>query len=144
MKQQVAKKGYTITVDSWENDGDYSQTHSITVDSKEKAKAYHDLMQLCVSKNNRKREDVKLGNTYGSFSEKQEEVINDFLKENPILLDEFGGIDLNEEEGYTDIFRELTYPLLGSSENYSCRVMESCTVTYSPEDIFIEIENIKF
>ena len=77
MKQQVAKKGYTITVDSWENDGDYSQTHSITVDSKEKAKAYHDLMQLCKSENNQPKGVIKLGNTYGSFSEKQEEVIND-------------------------------------------------------------------
>jgi len=136
-KQYLAiRKGWTLIVESWENDGDYSITRSLTVDSKERAKGLWDLMQLC-SDHSR----VGLGNAQGAFTRKQKKAMEDCLKANPILLE---GFDLpeNEEDRMTDwsakVFGELTYPLLDYSEFYLCRVMESCRVTYSDRDVYVE------
>ena len=41
------KKGYTLTVTSWENDGDYYNTKSKTVETLEEAKVWWNMMQLC-------------------------------------------------------------------------------------------------
>lgn len=141
MGKKVINKGYTITVTSWENDGDNSQTHSITVDTKEKAKAYHDLMQLCESENNQSKGVVKLGNAC-DFSDEQEQLIIDFLKANPILLDGYDDIETMENDDIIDIFSDITYELLGSSEWYKCRVMEECVITYSPKDT--TLKEVKF
>lgn len=139
MKQKVLSKGYTITVVSWENDADNYNTKSIVVDTLEKAKAYYDLMQLCKSKNNQAPGIIKLGNTHGEYSIDQEELIRTFLTENNILVN---NNILEDNEDFIDYFQELTYSLLGGSEDYMCRVMEVCTITYSPEDVYNEV--IKF
>ena len=136
---KAINKGYTLTVTSWENDGDNYNTNSITVSKEEKAKAYWNMMKLCTPKN--RSEDVKLGNTYGYFSEKQEKLIVKFLKANPILL-EGNDIENADMDQLVSWFMEISSELLGNSENYSCRVMESCVITYSPEDVYIE--EIKF
>ena len=135
--KKVIEKGYTITVVSWENDGDNYNTKSITVDSKEKAKAYYGLMKLCESENNQKKGVIKLGNSCDEFSEEQIEVIVNFLKANPILL-EGDDVENADDEQIVDWFYSLTYDLLGSSEYYACRVMESCNITYSENDIVLE------
>ncbi len=133
MKHKVINKGYTITVKSWENDGDYSNTKSIVVDSLDKAKAYWDMMQLCKSSH---KGATNLGNTCDEFSAKQIRVIVDFMRSNPIL---FEGDDPNSgEEHLVDWFTEIAGELLGYSEFYACRVMEECIITYSPEDIYVE------
>ena len=129
--KKVVNKGFTITVVSWENDGDNYNTISITVDDDQKARAYFDMMQLCKSKNSSYK---GLGNTYGQFSEKQKNTIIDFMKSNPCLLDE----NIEDEDFLLDTFDDLKCSLLGSSENYRCRVMESCVITYSSEDIFVK------
>lgn len=138
---KVINKGYTITVVSWENDGDNYNTKSITVDSIEKAKANYKLMQLCESKNNQPKGVIKLGNTYGEFSDDQIDLIRDFFNSNPIF-----GVNFTEdyhEDDIADVFSNEVHPLLGSSgEDFTCRVMESCTITYSDKDIFVE--EIKF
>lgn len=139
--KKVINKGYTITVISWENDGDNYKTESITVDSKEKAKAYYDMMQLCKSKNNQPGGIIKLGNSHNKFSGAQREVISEFLKENPLLL-EGDDVENADEDQLVDWFTELANELLGYSEDYICRVMESCTVTYSDKDIYLD--EIKF
>lgn len=137
--KKIINKGYTITVVSWENDGDNYNTKSITVDSKDKAKAYYDMMQLCKSENNQPKGGIGLGNS-SELSKKQIEAIIDFLKRNPILLgDDIGTV---EEEHLVDFFSELTWDLLGGSEWYMFRVMESCIITYSNEDVFLE--EVKF
>jgi hypothetical protein len=73
-------KGYTLTVVSWENDADYYQTKSKTVDTLEEAKVWYEMMQLCKSKNNQPKGVIMLGNTYGGFDEQQEEVAKEFMK----------------------------------------------------------------
>lgn len=140
--KKIISKGYTITVTSWENDADNYNTKSITVDTKEEAKMYYDMMQLFQSKNNQSKEVVKLGNVYeyGDFSSKQLDVIYKFVEENPALLKDEDIGSANDDQ-IVDWFMDIAYNLLGGGEFYS-RVMESCTVTYSPEDVFLE--EIKF
>lgn len=132
-KIKAINKGYTITVTSWENDGDNYNTKSITVDSEEKAKVWYDMMQLCTSN--------KLGNSYGGFNKKQEKNAISFIKEHHEILLPDDNIEENEEN-LKDWFCSLAGTLLGYGEEYDCRVMESCVITHSPEDIFVN--EIKF
>jgi|SRR6478609_8539524 len=138
MKKKVVNKGYTITVNSWENDGDNSRTESITVDSLEEAQAYVNLMKLCKSEN---QSTNGIGNA-NDFEPKHMRRIRKCLKENPILL-KGEDINLNDDgeeadEELVDFFNELVSPLLGNSEFYACRVMENYTVTHSSEDVYSE------
>ncbi len=133
------KKGYTLTVKSWENDGDNSQTLSKTVDTIEEAKVWYDMMKLCESQNNQPAGVVKLGNSYGGFSIKQQAVAIEFMETNFSIL--CPGEHFEEVEDASDWFRDLAGELLGYGEDYDCRVMESCVVTYSPVDVIPEIIN---
>ncbi len=146
--KKVINKGYTLTVTSWENDADNYKTIYSTVDNKEKAQALYNLMQLCVSKNNKPKGIIRLGNTgEDGFNEEQIELLYNFFKNNPILLKEpLEDIETMDEDELKDYIQDLFYEaengLLGSSEWYTCRVMESCFVTYSDKDVFLE--EIKF
>jgi len=135
--KKVINKGYTLTVNSWENDGDAPQTKSKTVDTLEEAKVWYEMMQLCESQHNQPNDVIKLGNTYGGFDAEQEEVAKNFLKENHKILLPKDNIEENEDN-LVDWFRDLAADLLGYGEDYDCRVMESCIVTYSNEDVFLE------
>ena len=146
--RKVINKGYTLTVTSWENDADNYKTNSTTVDSKEKARVLYDLMQLCVSKNNQPKGVIRLGNTpEEGFDKNQIILLEQFFKENHILsqesLDNKDNMSKDDWRDYiTTMFYEIEDGLLGSSEYYACRVMDSCVVTYSPEDVYLE--EIKF
>ena len=137
-KMNSIKKGYTLTVVSWENDADNYNTKSKTVATKEEAKVWYDMMQLCQSKDNKPKGVIKLGNSYEKFNTEQEEVAKEFLKTHHKILLPEDDIESNEDN-LIDWFCDLAGELLGNSENYRCRVMESCTVTYSPVDVTPEI-----
>jgi hypothetical protein len=136
MKKEIISKGYTITVVSWENDGDHYNTESMTVNTLEKALALYNLMMMCDSQST-----DGLGNAI-DFTDKEINRIIQFFKDNPVLvydrLDEFYE-DYTEEDMFLDLFHEYTERLMGGSEDYSCRVMESCDVIYSEEDIFVDM-----
>ena len=131
-KIKVINKGYTLQVTSWENDGDSYQTKSKTVDTIEEVKLLHSLLQLCTSENNNPPGVIRLGNSVGGFSEDQEDLLRGFFIEN--------NIDFEDEEGeyIHEAFMEEVGDLLGGSEFYTCRVFDSCSVTYSPEDVYLE------
>ena len=143
-KKLIVKKGYTLSVVSWENDGDNYNTQTKTVETIEEAEALYKLMQLCKSKNN----GGLLGNSHDDWNIRQLTTLGNFFRENPLALKEFFGYNPNldvadiDDETYAEYFDELKGDLLGYSEYYNCRVMESCTVTYSPEDIYLDV--IKF
>ena len=135
--KKIINKGYTLTVTSWENDADNYNTKSKTVQTREEAKVWYDMMQLCKSKNNQPKDVIKLGNSYDGFNKEQEEVAKNFLKEHHKILLPDDNIEENEDN-LVYWFCDLAGELLGHSENYYCRVMESCIVTYSPEDVYLE------
>jgi hypothetical protein len=123
-KIKVVEKGYTITVVSWENDGDYYQTNTMTVQTEEEArkiaKLCNELFISCVNG------EGGIGNTCDDEDEEANETIDNYIENNPEL-----GLTRDE-------IIELDYELCGSSECYIYRVCESVTVTYSPEDIYLE------
>lgn len=134
---KVINKGYTLTVTSWENDGDNYNTLSKTVATKEEAKAWYDMMQLCVN----------LGDIDEGFTDEQSQRVVDFVENNELIfqrdiLDEIKEEDDDVTVELEDWFCEMVSELLDSSEYYRIRVMESCVITYSPEDIYLE--EIKF
>lgn len=145
---KAINKGYTITVTSWENDGDNYEINSKTVESLREARALYNLMQLCVSKNN--TEYTRLGNTTDVFSDKQVYLLHSFFSdsENSILLEApLGGAELKQPDSMgksdwdlyiTGLFAAIVDGLLGHSEWYLCRVMEKCVVTFSKEDVFVQ------
>ena len=135
--KKIINKGYTLTVTSWENDGDNYNTKSITVATKEEAKVWWDMMQLCKDDSNEAKGVIKLGNSYDGFDEEQEEVAKNFLKEHHKILLPDNNIEEHEDD-LVDWFCSLASELLGDSEYYSCRVMELCVITYSPKDVYLE------
>jgi hypothetical protein len=120
-KELVIEKGYTLEVTSWENDLDNYNTESMTVETLEEARRiYRVCTELFKSCNNGE------GGIGNSMSGECEDVIEEYIKDNP---------ELNLDE---DTISNLAYELMGSSEYYDYRVCESVSVTYSPEDIYLE------
>lgn len=145
---KVVSKGYTVTCKSWENDGDNYNTKSILVQSEKKAEALYQMCKVLFQSENG-RGSKGIGNSCDIYQRKIEhdsikEKIRDFMKQYPYLLDEEELTELAECEGdeeldfYESICDHWKYELLGGSEYYYCRVAETTTVTYSPEDIFVQ------
>ena len=137
IKNLIQKKGYTITVESWENDGDYSQTREVTVETLEKAKALANICELAHrTKNNRNG----IGNTSEYDEEKCKDLILEFFEneENKVLLND----RCKTEDDYIDIFNDWAGDLLGYSEFYLYRVCDSYEISYTPEDVYVEKEII--
>ena len=130
-KHLLLPKGYTLSITSWENDGDYYHTKGYTVDSKDVAKEILDFCNLCKSGSNN---TTTVGDGYGS---RRRHLIVDFFKRHTLLAD-YLGINLEDEDSIMDAFYDLSYDLLGSSEDYDCRVFSAATVVYSPVDVYAE------
>lgn len=137
-KTKIASKGYTLTVTSWENDADNYNTMSMTVQTIEEAKAWNDVMQLC--KSDGTYPTVYLGNETDDFSIPQLEAIRNCFIANPVLnnIVQVETIETMRDEELQDMFIQLSGELLGHSDFYLCRVMDSCVITYSPEDVYLE------
>lgn len=137
----VIKKGYTLTVTSWENDADYYRTETHTVETLEEAeKLYKLCSKLFKSCNNGE------GGIGNSMDGKGDQTILNFIEENSEL---FPDIVKPEEPNYEywlaramgEIYN-IAYMLMGSTEDYDCRVCESVTCFYSPDEI--HRDEIKF
>jgi len=114
--KKLLPKGYRIEVHSYEGDGDNVSTESITVNTKECAKAIH---KLCT--------EVFDGFTY---------TIEEWVKLNPENLEIIKNeLDLNYEDD-EDIIYDLERDLMNISE-YK-RYCNSCEVFFVKEDVFVE------
>lgn len=128
----AVKKGYTISVTSWENDGDNYRTRTITVDDKDYALA---ILQMCkdifVSCNNG---DGGIGNANGGQGE--EKAIDTVIKygsDKPLI-----NKGETDPDSIHDIIMDLNYVLMGSSEYYYSRVFDNGFIYYSPVDINLQ------
>ena len=131
-KHLLLPKGYTLSITSWENDGDYYATNDYTVDNKDLAKEILDFCNLCASGSNN---TTTVGNGY-VYS--RQNLIVEFFKQHKLLADHLH-VNLNDEVSIMDAFYELTCELFGSSEYYDCRAFSGAAiVTYSPDDIYVE------
>ena len=142
--KKVVSKGFTITVKSWENDGDNYQTNSITVNTLEEATAWVDMMQLCRSANNQPKGEIYFGNLFeDEFTKEHQRIAADFIIENYEQLSRYLNEDIQLDADKSDkelsyVFMNLAAILLGNSEYYACRVMQDCSVTHSSEDVYCE------
>jgi len=129
-KIKIVEKGYTLTVVSWENDADNYQTNTMVVQTEEEARKIAKLCkELFISCNNGYG---GIGNTCDGEEDEAIETIDEYIENNPEL-----GLTRDE-------IIEINYELCGSSEFYIHRVCQSIKITYSPEDIYIYLEEIIF
>lgn len=80
-------------------------------------------------------------------SELKEEIITEYeeeLKSDPSLkweelIPEYLEVKESLVGDWWDSISHINYDLLGSSEYYFSRVCESCTIFFSPEDVYLEV-----
>jgi len=130
--KKVVSKGYTITVTSWENDGDNYNTLSLVEENKDKAKAIVEMCKTIFRSCN--NGDGGIGNMSEDDESSAAEVIIPFMKRHPILYD---NKELTDKE-LVNLCMKYNRELMGYSEWYYSRVFESCVVTYSDSDILTE------
>lgn len=127
-KLKIINKGYTITVDSYENDGDNHQSHSLTVDTMNDVKTIDSFLKLC----------EKIGNAYEDFEKGDLPKIEKFVKEHPDLL-YFADQYLEDPYDHREIFLNVAYQLVGcSSDDYILRYPEKWTIVYSDKNVYLE------
>lgn len=142
MSKLIAQKGYTITVKSWENDGDNDQTKKFVVETLDEVKRLHLVFKhLCPSRNN-SESGYAIGNTYDPSRKTYDLIIkfcDDFCDFSE-LEKEYEGEDEEVLNGIKiEKLMGVVEKLLGnSSDDFYCRVGESFKVTYSPKDISYE------
>jgi len=135
--EKVVSKGYTLKVTSWENDGDNYRTKFIHSESKEEIEA---LCRICDLASR------KITHTPGGIGNEMDEekvtrIAVDFFEkdENKFSLTHVKDQSKLSDDEYFDLLTDYTQLLFGSSEYYICRVCEEYTVTYSPEDIYVDL-----
>lgn len=136
-KKKVVSKGYTVEVVSWENDGDLYQTHRVTFKTKEEALAVKHLAEALWQDHYEENSKSISSMMDEDFEDMIERVYKYFLENDKLL--EY--CDLNTQDSADNIYDGTMHyknKLMGSSENYLCRVCESVTILYSPEDIYLE------
>ena len=131
-KKEVVKKGYTLVVTSWENDGDNYKTLSLTIEDKEQATKTAKLIRelFCSAQNG----ETGIGNLCEDELDIAEEIILDYLEENDVFEDQENMTDKQKIKAVMNI----NYSVLGGCEWYVSRVFESMEIYYSPDPIFVE------
>ena len=130
MNKVVIKKGYTVEVESWENDGDNYRTRTLTVDNKDYALAILNMCKVLFNDDY----DVGIGNMIDGENDEAFSKIIAYVSNKPIITE---GAKTDTEK--VDIVLNINYDLLGSSEFYISRVFESGSIVYSSEDIILEV-----
>ena len=129
-QKMILKKGYTVTITSWENDADHYATKSKTYDTLEYSMAILTMLKEL------------LGTNYGSENcianlsneGKEEEVIIRYIREHEEILNG----EILKDEILLDFFQDIHYDLLGNSDFYPYRVFETGDIVFSPIDIMAE------
>lgn len=136
-KIKVINKGYTLTVTSWENDGDNYKTCSKTYESRELAIAVANLCKTLFASSSNGGGGI--GNLMDYDGEEASEIIVPYMKSHPELYpNKENPSDEKSDEKLVQICMDYNYELMGGSEYYYSRVFESATLTYSPEDVYLE------
>lgn len=137
----MLKKGYQITVVSWENDADNYKTEIVSGLSEARTKLYVDLLKL-VSRGgefgNSSDGDLWFDTPKGKrFYQKAREILLMHIKE--VQSHCHGSFNFDSDDDIHDYVLCNIYPdLIGSSEYYDTRIAEKITITYIPEDIVLQ------
>ena len=122
--ETVIPKGYRLTIDSWENDGDLSKTVIIDGLSENEINYY---VEIC------KALKGKLGNLYDPSEEELDE-LDTFAVSLGLKYGEMDSCDLNEQ----------LYVMGLSSEEFHTRMCDGFKVEYLPEKVVLQDVTDKF
>lgn len=135
------KKGYRLTVKSWENDADNPRTKIVEGYTLPQVKLMVELVKLHKSKSNN-------SGCYGNMYEPDDHEIAKYVKAMKIVFDKHpkeawpegmeDAFDDPDEDIQADAIHELMAELFGYSEYYFTRVYDGHIVEFIPEDILIE------
>lgn len=150
MKTLVQPAGYTIVVESWENDGDYRATKTMSGLSREHARIVFNFAQLFLSywRTGTKRGITSFDNLYEPSDGDLKNLYaaaDAIIGDDPFFKVVYGWDDyvrVNEDNFWqiSDAVYELmsSLGLNGQQENQYSRVAESITVHYYPEDVYAD------
>lgn len=137
------KSGYTVSVTTWENDGDNYQTNDIVGLSKEDAKMFIDTLPIFKSVNSKKKglgnKELNINQYLGKF----EDLINNNIITVSFAEKYFGYINPNsdyDKDEQQDTIIEALSEILGYPVEYDygfIRVFEKVQVLYFDEDTVI-------
>jgi hypothetical protein len=139
----IIKKGFRVTVETWENDADNYNSGSVEGLSRQEAAFLVDFVKLFRSKNNHHSRGI--GNMYDpndseiekafervkEVVEKHRNTVEDSEEIKQYFFDDEGDVC---EDGWVEYADELT---LSGGEFYT-RVMDSYKVEFIPEDIVLD------
>lgn len=128
----IFKKGYSLHITSWENDGDNHGETNTNFETLEEARKYKKLCEdLFTSRNSRNK---GIGNSIEGDEFRVTENILDYLDENDFFEDQDS---MTDEMKYEKIM-SINTKLLGYSDFYISRVYENGSILYSPIDLKVE------
>lgn len=136
------KAGYRLEVLSWENDGDNYNTKVLDGLSIRQVQFFTKLCKMLKSKNSR-GDTANFGNMYAPSDE---EVAAYIAAVRPLArayvdvinCEGYTETDIEDDEDLGDRLYDFTSDLIGNSEYYYHRVVESFSVQYVPEDIELQ------
>lgn len=142
----IIKKGYRITVTSWENDADNYNTKTMDGFTKEEAHLFIDIFKLFYSKNNRSNKGC-FGNIY-SPTEAEMKAMNlafiDIFSKHPtheecfpLEEDEVDLAQNEKDEIRIECVMDMLYDF-GLRGEFFARVLDSYTVEFVEQDIHIQ------
>jgi hypothetical protein len=125
-KRKILSKGYTLEVDSWENDGDNYKTKRFEVDSREEAIFIKELCtKLFISSN------PGISNRIVAPAEKDAKILE--FARNYAYVEVFNDLEL------LDYVSEIAHNTVENTECGCCiRVCSGCIILYSDKDIFVD------
>lgn len=144
MAHSIIRKGYRITVVSWENDADNYRTEVKEGHTEAQARFVCEVLNHMGSQSNGGREQNQFGNMYEPDDDEMEEFAQYMMR----IVESHGDaavamVGLDDEDRQLDeddlpyAFTEFLYDYMGGGEFFT-RVVESIKVEWIPEDILIE------
>jgi len=128
-KELIYKKGILIEVISWENDGDHYNTQEYSVSTIEEAKGIKRMCEILFKSEH--SGDLAIANDCGASISDYEDEILEFMSNDKWF-------NTVHESNVISVVEDLAYQLMGSSEDYNCRVCESCTIYNIKEDVYLD------
>lgn len=135
MNKLIVRKGYRITVVSWENDADYYRDMNITVDTKEKALAYSHIFTNLFALSSDPG-SMGVGNLGDYDIEKFTQRVQQYADKH---VDNLKLVGCDIEDGLLEHIGDIGYDLMGGSECYLSRVCDSVSIHYIKEDVYAEV-----
>ena len=139
----IIKKGYRVTVKTWENDADNYKSGSIEGLSHQEAAFLVDFVKLFSSQNDRRNRGI--GNMYDPSEAEREKA---FERVKKVVEKHRTAVENNEEIKqyffdedvyfFEDVWAEYAYELTLSGGVFYTRVMDSYKVEFIPQDIVLE------